>query len=119
MIFTSIDTVVWQWIATSAVAITCVLLGWMLRASRERLGRAEASLVALRERTEVIARMCAVTDATISTGLCESIDGLQKDVRELHRKIETSCSELGKKVDGVMGRLLDWSTNVTGKAGGA
>lgn len=113
----SIDAAVWQWIATGAVGITCVLLGWMLRTSRERLGRTEISLSALRERTEVIARMCAVTEATISTGLSESIAGLQKDVRELHRKIETSCSELGKKVDGVMGRLLDFSTNVTAKAG--
>lgn len=113
----SIDVAVWQWIATSAVGITCVLLGWMLRTSRERLGRVEISLLVSRERIEVLARMCAVTDATISTGLAESINGLQKDVRELHRKIETSCSELGKKVDGVMGRLLDWSTSVTTKAG--
>ena len=74
------------------------------------------SLSDLTKRIEVIARMCAVMEATVTNGLSDSIDGLQKDVRELHHKIESSCFELGKKVETVMGRLLDWAQSVAVKA---
>lgn len=109
MLLANIDASVWQWVATSAVGFVCVLLAWMLRASRDRLTRAEVTLSELSHRAETVARMCAVTDATVSNKLTQSIDRLQDDVRALHTKIEASCSDLGKKVDGVLGRLIDLS----------
>lgn len=117
MMLAQSQAIVWQWIATGAVGACCVLLGVLLRGSRERLKTAESAVKELGVRMGKLDREQAVLASTITNGLGSSIDRLQGDVVKLHEKIESAASNLGGKIDNIMGRLLDWAQSCAKKVG--